>query len=101
MRSSDWSSDVCSSDLLDPANHRPGTPIDMISYHFYAGAHPGLEFGDYHYAYFDKADAFLNCVRYIERIRQRLAPETGTAINELGTFQIGRASCRERVCKYV
>lgn len=72
--------------FLNPENHAPGTPLDMISYHFYAGADPALGFGNYQYAYFDKADAFLNCVRYIENIRKRLAPEVGTAINELGTF---------------
>lgn len=72
--------------FLDPRNHVPGTPLDMISYHFYAGADPEIGFENYQYTYFEKADAFLNCVRYIETIRKRLAPEVKTAINELGTF---------------
>lgn len=72
--------------FLNPANHKAGIPIDMISYHFYAGANPHQKIADYQFAYFDKADNFLNCVRYIENIRRRLAPDVGSAINELGTF---------------
>lgn len=72
--------------FLNPENHEPGTPLDMISYHFYAGADSRLDFKDYQYAYFDKADAFLTSVRYIENIRMRLNPEVKTAINEIGTF---------------
>lgn len=72
--------------FLNPANHRPGTPIDVISYHFYAGANAQQKIEDYQYTYYDKADDFLHCVRYIENIRKRLAPNVKTAINELGTF---------------
>lgn len=72
--------------FLNPDNHEPGIPIDMISYHFYAGGTPGQTIEDYQYTYFDKADAFLNCVNHIENIRKRLAPDVKTAINELGTF---------------
>lgn len=72
--------------FLNPDNHEPGTPIDMISYHFYAGGSPGQTLEDYQYTYFDKADAFLTSVDFIENIRKRLAPDIETAINELGTF---------------
>lgn len=72
--------------FLNPENHQPGTPLDMISYHFYAGADLEIGFENFQYSYFEKADAFLTCVRYIENIRQRLAPDVKTAINELGTF---------------
>jgi hypothetical protein len=72
--------------FLDPANHQPGTPIDMISYHFYAMAQPSANFSDYQYSLFDKSDAFLNCVRYIESIRMKSAPDTKTDLDELGTF---------------
>lgn len=72
--------------FLNPENHKPGTPIDMISYHFYAGGHPEQTYEDYQYSYFDKSDAFLTSVKYIENIRKRLAPNVKTAINELGTF---------------
>ena len=72
--------------FLDSANHKPGTPIDMISYHFYAGADPDQPITDYQYTYYHKAENFLNSVRYIENIRKRLAPQVKTSINELGTF---------------
>jgi len=72
--------------FLNPANHKPGIPIDMISYHCYANANTNQKLEDYQYTLFDKADLFLNVVRYIEHIRKRLSPSTRTTINELGTF---------------
>src|SRR3546814_7642018 len=74
MRISDWSSDVCSSDLLDRR--------DLISHltqrrdqPFQMGAVPGLAF-------------------HVE------AQALGRQIGE-DPLEIGRASCRERVCQYV
>jgi hypothetical protein len=73
--------------FLDPANHQNGVPpIDMISYHYYATGQPSEEFVDYQYSLFDKADAFLSCVRYIEYIRKKTAPDVKTDLDELGTF---------------
>jgi hypothetical protein len=72
--------------FLNPANHKPGIPIDMISYHCYASANPNQKFEAYEYSVFDKAESFVNTVSYIENIRKRLAPNTKTDINELGTF---------------
>ena len=39
------------------------------------------------YTFFDQADGFLNSVRYIQSTRQRLSPETGTTIDEIGAIQ--------------
>jgi hypothetical protein len=39
------------------------------------------------YTYFAQADGFLNSVRYIESIRTRLSPDTGTTINEIGVIR--------------
>lgn len=72
--------------FLNPANHQPGIPLDMISYHCYASANPDQKLEDYQYTLFDKADLFLQVVRYIENIRKRLSPAVRTTINELGTF---------------
>lgn len=72
--------------FLNPANHKPGVPIDMISYHCYANANQNQKFDAYEYAVFDKAENFITAVSYIENIRKRLAPKTKTDINELGTF---------------
>src|SRR3546814_9997077 len=71
MRISDWSSDVCSSDLLRPlfqyierlpAEPRPNTPLGKI----------------------------------FALHQQFIKPAVGAP-----AVQIGRASCRERVCQYV
>lgn len=72
--------------FLDSTNHQPGTPIDMISYHFYAGPGSHPNFDSYQYTYFEKTENFIGFVRYIENIRKRLAPNVKTAINELGTM---------------
>jgi hypothetical protein len=69
--------------FLDARNHQPGIPLDMISYHFYA-LPIGIPFLAWEYTVFDQSAQFVNIVRYIETIRQRLAPQTLTAINEVG-----------------
>jgi len=72
--------------FLAQKNHKVGVPLDYISYHFYAVPNsaetPEIE----QYTFFAQADGFLNVVRYIEAIRQRLSPETGTMINEIGAI---------------
>jgi hypothetical protein len=72
--------------FLNPKNHKPGIPLDMISYHFYAI--PGLDETSEikQYTFFEQADKFLDGVRYIEMIRQRLSPQTRTTIDELGSL---------------
>jgi hypothetical protein len=72
--------------FLDHANHEPGIPLDMISYHFYAHAHDSQKIEDYPYALFDNADDFLNSVRFIDAIRKRESPATKVDLDELGTF---------------
>ena len=72
--------------FLNPKNHKPGIPIDMISYHFYAIPTADQPPEIQQYTFFDQADRFLATVRYIELIRQRLAPETKTTINEIGAI---------------
>src|SRR3546814_11454889 len=76
MRISDWSSDVCSSDLPTAATLAPGHGAEFMP--ALAELLPGLvvEFGGEGAA----ADA------------RRIG---------LGDAEIGRASCRERVCQYV
>src|SRR3546814_2537304 len=89
MRISDWSSDVCSSDLQVPviapfAYVLSGTPLGIAQ---------GVVGG------------------YVDSMKKRVANYTGSKISELQNIQIkvaeaaageiGRASCRERVCQYV
>jgi hypothetical protein len=70
--------------FLDHRNHKPGVPLDFISYHFYAvpsiDETPEVE----QFTYFAQAEGFIKTVRYIEAIRKRLSPETKTTIDELG-----------------
>lgn len=76
--------------FLNPANHAPGVPLEGLSYHFY-GTPSGREqtIEHWQYTFFDKADWFLDKVRYIESIRKRLAPHTFTTINEIGNILAG------------
>jgi len=72
--------------FLEHKNHRPGIPLDFISYHFYATPGRGQTVEDWQYTFFDQADGFLNSVRYIEDIRKRLSPATRTTLDELGVI---------------
>jgi hypothetical protein len=72
--------------FLNPANHKPGIPLDYISYHFYAVPTATQTIADWQYTYFDQADGFLTAVRYIESIRKRLSPRTRTDTDELGVI---------------
>ncbi|MES2277490.1 MAG: glycosyl hydrolase family 39 [Bacteroidota bacterium] len=73
--------------FLNAANHKPGIPLDGISYHFYGRPSINdLPIENYQYSFFDQADGFLDRVRYIENIRKRLAPKVFTQINEIGNI---------------
>jgi hypothetical protein len=72
--------------FLNPKNHKPGIPVDMISYHFYAiGGFPQGT-GIMQYTFFDQADGFLRVVRFIDNIRNRLSPSTKTTVDEIGSI---------------
>lgn len=69
--------------FLDENNHRPGVPIDAISYHFYGWVKldtTKTPFADV----FEQADLFLDDVLRIEEIRTRLRPEVRTTVDEAG-----------------
>jgi hypothetical protein len=70
--------------FLNKKNHQPGVPLDYISYHFYAAPTPDETLDIQQHTVFAQADGFLNTVRYIESIRKRLSPGTGTTVNEIG-----------------
>ncbi len=72
--------------FLNHKNHRPGIPLDMISYHFYATPTADQTPEVQQYTFFALADYFVDEVGYIESIRRRLSPETGTAVDEVGSF---------------
>jgi hypothetical protein len=73
--------------FLNPTNHQPGIPLDMISYHFYAVPGHGTNAAmpaAWHFC--ERADKFLKAVRQVEAIRKRLSPATQTDIDELGVI---------------
>src|SRR3546814_5112340 len=76
MRISDWSSDVCSSDLL--------------------------AYGSYLFDHFPPPSKNLSLLRRTESTNFHDSSRlTITAVQHFCRRQIGRASCRERVCQYV
>src|SRR3546814_7213607 len=80
MRISDWSSDVCSSDLTAPTSAAQASSWCNASRAavFTASRH-GLTLAD---------DSYI-------------APAALRVFDPCGPGEIGRASCRERVCQYV
>src|SRR3546814_3462785 len=79
MRISDWSSDVCSSDLLQDNGGRARNGIHEVS---------------------DQFVKFLLIGAFVVREHvKHLNDEVDPLRRAVG--QIGRASCRERVCQYV
>src|SRR3546814_4831426 len=83
MRISDWSSDVCSSDLVEVAFDREAERKA-----------DGLEFGQREAAEFGAAEAEIGEAEE-NTVRIDLGREPGRRAD--GAEQIGRASCRERV----
>src|SRR3546814_3333292 len=80
MRISDWSSDVCSSDL-------DGVRVNAIA--------PGnilFEGGDWEARVAERPDAWGRWIKREVALRR---------FGKVEEIEIGRASCRERVCQYV
>jgi hypothetical protein len=72
--------------FLDPKHHKPGIPLDAVSFHFYAGSEDGTEpLKDYPFTFFAQADEFLAVVSYIDTMRQQLSPSTRLMADEIGT----------------
>src|SRR3546814_9012665 len=98
MRISDWSSDVCSSDLADPTLGRDAAHL----FNYMTG-----------YAKPDRYEKLVTSPRgirlkLIQLIDEEIAhAEAGrpaaiwAKMNSLVDAEIGRASCRESVCQYV
>src|SRR3546814_17098140 len=89
MRISDWSSDVCSSDLIaahiDPAaagiSHKPLLPTASTTNHLKEGWEPPFRGG--------------------VKQKRRRSDDGPAPLSAVRKVEIGRASCRERVCQYV
>src|SRR3546814_10249425 len=116
MRISDWSSDVCSSDLLRvgkvPVLYVPWFPFPIDNRRRTGLLYPGI--GSSGRNGFDyRQPIYLNLApNYDATITPRWMSKRGFQLDAEfryltrgggGTleFEIGRASCRERVCQYV
>src|SRR3546814_11398519 len=104
MRISDWSSDVCSSDLapvlrrlaLAMIDHRHARPAPAAE----RGGGPGVQ--SVPAALVAEAQAEVGVLARLQIVRRILGHERHRAAEGIGAIeQIGRASCRERVCQYV
>lgn len=72
--------------FLNPRNHKPGIPIDFLTYHMYVTPAADETFEEKVITSFDQADRLVDCARFIDLIRERLSPQTRTAVNEMGIF---------------
>lgn len=72
--------------FLNPKNHKPGIPLDYISFHFYATPALDEDPDSWQHTFFNQADGFLATTRYILAIRDRLSPQTKVDTDELGVI---------------
>ncbi len=72
--------------FLDPKNHKPGVPLDFVSFHFYASPALDENLDDWQHTFFNQADGFLAATRFILAIRDRLSPQTKIDTDELGVI---------------
>src|SRR3546814_12395006 len=123
MRISDWSSDVCSSDLFGlqkvakyyyvPAFHEPGPgleisvnkakfealPADLQAIVRYAAAATAQDTTtDFTY---HNIQAFKPLLADYDVELRSFPDDIVARLGEINKEEIGRASCRERVCQYV
>src|SRR3546814_16925704 len=110
MRISDWSSDVCSSDLILAGDVRVGQPLSAT-----LTAFPGEKFAGRITAILPSAQAQSRTLTVRAELRNpdlRLRPGMFAQVSLAPTrrepvlipseaVKIGRASCRERVCQSV
>ena len=75
--------------FLDPKNHRPGVPLDYISFHVYATPSGDQTLEDWQYTFFNQASEFVSVTRYILQIRDQLSPSTKVMVNEAGSILAG------------
>src|SRR3546814_5520970 len=102
MRISDWSSDVCSSDLIERANTTGdklrAALLDLAASTSAIAEVRGL--GAMIAVEFHHPEDKTPNPELAAAIQQK-ALRNGLVLLTCGVYEIGRASCRERVCQYV
>src|SRR3546814_7451114 len=98
MRISDWSSDVCSSDLVRVL-------IQATSRHQDGRGNPAVLFSarprNPYTGPMDQDIAATATTSKLPTVDARIFPRGGLDVLSRDEVEIGRASCRERVCQYV
>lgn len=75
--------------FLDPKNHKPGIPLDAISFHVYAAPNADQPEEAWQFTFFARANEFLSAARYIVQLRNELSPSTKIMVNEAGSILFG------------
>src|SRR3546814_6045416 len=106
MRISDWSSDVCSSDLCPLPRSMPKLPPSQTPYVYsveelrrLVEATPSL----YNYRSPQQASMYRTLILLLYGSGLRIGEVLRLSVSDVDLVdrEIGRASCRERVCTYV
>jgi hypothetical protein len=71
--------------FFDPHNHRPGVPIDMISYHMFVLPDADESPEIMTYTFFQQADKYLLAAAYIDALRERFIPHSKTDVVDVAT----------------
>src|SRR3546814_4738131 len=101
MRISDWSSDVCSSDLRSRWPLYEDDEISAVSDVLRSGRVNSLVHGDKCRAFETAFANFCGMPHAISLANGTLALELALLALGVGPGELGRASCRERVCQSV
>src|SRR3546814_14143073 len=107
MRISDWSSDVCSSDLSDiPSPRCRSDWISLQDVRHPTPKPPGVNAAPSQYSHFPAGScctiaSFGRGGGSSRNVAMKRPDPTGNLRNLLPFAEIGRESCRERVCQYV
>jgi hypothetical protein len=72
--------------FLDPMHHNPGTPIDLLSYHFFLLPDADEPAAEMPYTFFHEADEYLLAAHAIETLRRTLAPDAKTDVDNVATM---------------
>ncbi|HUI59960.1 MAG TPA: hypothetical protein VLX90_07045 [Steroidobacteraceae bacterium] len=71
--------------FLDPRNHRPAVPLDMISYHMFVLPDADESPEVMTYTFYQQADRYLLAAGYIDALRQRFIPHARTDVVDVAT----------------
>src|SRR3546814_6012776 len=94
LRISDWSSDVCSSDLIMRLRIMERSSVDLMDVLAFVRV---VETG----AFARAAERMGMSKSILSRRVARLEEQLGAKLLTRTAQELGRASCRERVCQYV